>query len=154
MRPTDRPQSPAAKNPAVTPSAAAAEAFRPPAASLPYAPGAAWIEERTRIAVSRNINVSGKLVFQEPVRIEGNFRGEVSSTDLVVISEEGAVNGRIRTPRILILGELQGDVIGAKSVVLGARSRVQGRIEAETLTVCEGARIEGDLIVGMPARSK
>ena len=154
MRPTDRPQSLAAKNTAITPSAAAAEAFRPPAASLPYAPGAAWIEERTRIAVSRNINVSGKLVFQEPVRIEGNFRGEVSSTDLVVISEEGAVNGRIRTPRILILGELQGDVIGAKSVVLGARSRVRGRIEAETLTVCEGARLECDLLVGMAPRSK
>ena len=137
----------------MTPSAGAAEAFRAPASSLPYEPGAAWIEERTRIAVSRNINVSGKLVFQEPVRIEGNFRGEVSSTDLVVISEEGAVNGRIRTPRILILGELHGDVIGAKSVVLGARSRVRGRIEAESLTVCEGARLECDLIVGVRPRT-
>src|SRR5271170_6162444 len=80
------------------------DAFRTPASALPLAPGQAWIEERTRVAVSRNINVSGKLVFQEPVRIEGSFRGEVSSIDLIVITEEGAVDGRIKTPRLLILG--------------------------------------------------
>jgi cytoskeletal protein CcmA (bactofilin family) len=149
MRPTDRPQPQDVKNAAMNPSAGPTDAFHPTAGSLPYVPGATWIEERTRLAVSRNINVSGKLVFQEPVRIEGNFRGEVSSGDLVVISEEGAVNGRIHAPRILILGELHGDVFGAKSVVLGARSHVKGRIEAETLTVCEGARLEGDLVVGV-----
>ena len=77
--------------------------FRAPASALPLAPGQAWIEERTRVAVSRNINVSGKLVFQEAVRIEGRFRGEVSSIDLVVICEGGAVDGRIKTPRLLVL---------------------------------------------------
>jgi cytoskeletal protein CcmA (bactofilin family) len=119
-----------------------------PVTALPLAPGQAWIEERTRVAVSRSINVSGKLVFQEPVRIEGNFRGEVSSSDLIVISEGGAVDGRVKSPRLLILGELKGDITGSKSVVLGPRSRVRGRIESESLTVCEGARLEGDLIVG------
>jgi cytoskeletal protein CcmA (bactofilin family) len=67
---------------------------------------------------------------------------------LVVISEGGAVDGRVKSPRLLILGELKGDITGSKSVVLGPRSRVRGRIESETLTVCEGARLEGDLIVG------
>src|ERR1700730_745965 len=98
------------------------DAFRGPVNALPLAPGQVWIEERTRVAVSRNINVSGKLVFQEAVRIEGNFRGEVSSSDLVVISEGGSVNGRLKSPRLLILGELQGDITGSKSVVLGPRS--------------------------------
>src|SRR5512135_1872766 len=78
--------------------------------AIPSMPGQAWVEERTRIAVARNINVSGRLVFQEPVRIEGNFRGEVTSSDLVVVSEHGRIEGRVRTPRLLILGELQGDV--------------------------------------------
>ena len=124
------------------------DAFRGPVNALPLAPGKAWIEERTRVAVSRNINVSGKLVFQEPVRIEGSFRGEVSSIDLIVITEEGAVDGRIKTPRLMVLGELRGDFIGSKSVVLGPRSRMKGRIEADRLTVCEGARYEGDVVVG------
>jgi cytoskeletal protein CcmA (bactofilin family) len=113
-------------------------------------PAQAWIEERTRVAVSRNINVSGRLVFQEPVRIEGRFRGEISSSEMVVISEGGSLAGRVRSPRLLILGDLQGDVESAKSVVIGPRARFTGKIETEGLTVCEGAYLEGDVRVIRP----
>jgi cytoskeletal protein CcmA (bactofilin family) len=109
---------------------------------------------RTRVAVARNINVSGRLVFQEPVRIEGNFRGEVSSSELVVISDHGTIEGRVRTPRLLVLGVLRGDITDSRLVVLGPRARVFGRIEADSLRVCEGALLEGDVRVprgGRPA---
>src|SRR5512135_854164 len=115
------------------------------AGGMPNAPGQAWIEERTRVAVGRGINVSGRLVFQEPVRIEGRFKGEVSSSELVVITEQASVEGRVRTPRVLILGELNGEIVGAKSAVLGPKARVKANIESESLTVCEGARLEGDI---------
>lgn len=120
-------------------------AFSSPAPLVPHTPGQAWVEERTRVAVSRNIKVSGRLIFQEPVRVEGNLRGDISSSELVVISEGGMVDGRVRTPRVLVLGELQGDIVGSKSVVIGPRARVEGTIEAESLTVCEGAHFEGDV---------
>jgi cytoskeletal protein CcmA (bactofilin family) len=118
-----------------------------PTLTIPQLPGAAWVEERTRVAVARSVNVSGRLVFQEPVRIEGNFHGEVSSSELVVISDHGTIEGRVRSPRLLVLGELRGDVIGSRLVVLGPRARVFGRIEADSLRVCEGALIEGDVRV-------
>ncbi len=134
------------KEPAPTRAASGPEpSIRELAALLPHTPGQAWIEERTRVAVGRGINVSGRLVFQEPVRIEGRFRGEVSSSELVVISEQASVEGKVRTLRVLILGELTGDVVGAKSAVLGPRARVTGNIECEALTVCEGAKLEGDV---------
>lgn len=122
-----------------------------PSAGIPRAPGQAWVEERTRVAVGRNITVSGRLVFQEPVRIEGCFRGEVTSVDLVVIASEAVVEGRVRAPRLLILGELRGDVTGAVRIVIGPCARVYGRIEADHLTICEGARLNGD--VHMPRRA-
>jgi cytoskeletal protein CcmA (bactofilin family) len=115
--------------------------------AIPLMPGAAWVEERTRVAVARNINVSGRLVFQEPVRIEGNFRGEVSSSELVVISDHGTIEGRVRSPRLLVLGELRGDITDSRLVVLGPRARVFGRIEADSLRVCEGALLEGEVRV-------
>ena len=116
-------------------------------AMVPNPPAQAWIEERTRVAVSRGINVSGRLVFQEPVRIEGRFRGEISSGELVVISEQALLDGRVRSPRLLILGEMQGEVVSAKSVVIGPRARFTGKLETETLTVCEGAYLEGEIRV-------
>jgi cytoskeletal protein CcmA (bactofilin family) len=110
---------------------------------IPYDAGAAWAEERTRLAVGRNINVSGKLIFNEPVRIEGSFRGEVRSVELVVIGEDGMVEGKVCAPRLLVMGELRGDVIGCERIVLGTRAKVFGNIEARNLTIREGAYFEG-----------
>jgi cytoskeletal protein CcmA (bactofilin family) len=112
-------------------------------AQIPNQPAASWVEERTRVAVGRNINVAGRLIFHEPVRIEGRFRGEVSSAELVVIAEEGMIEGKVRAPRLLIMGELRGDVEGTRRVVLGPRARVHGNIETESLTICEGAQLWG-----------
>src|SRR5579862_7235247 len=92
----------------------AADFAAQPTTAIPPMPGAAWVEERTRVAVARNINVSGRLVFQEPVRIEGSLRGDITDSRLVV---------------------------------LGPRARVFGRIEADSLRVCEGALLEGDVRV-------
>jgi cytoskeletal protein CcmA (bactofilin family) len=120
---------------------------------IPNEPAAAWVEERTRVAVGRNINVAGRLIFHEPVRIEGRFRGEVSSAELVVISEEGMIEGKVRAPRLLIMGELRGDVEGTRRVVLGPRARVHGNIEAESLTICEGAQLWGHVRMTRDAKS-
>jgi cytoskeletal protein CcmA (bactofilin family) len=107
-----------------------------------------WVEERARIAVDRNVRVAGHLVFQEAIRIDGHFRGEVSSSELVVISEDGSVGGRIRSPRLVVLGELEGDITASKSVILGPRSRFKGKIEADNVTICEGAYLNADLRIG------
>jgi cytoskeletal protein CcmA (bactofilin family) len=108
----------------------------------------AWIEERARIAVNRNVKVAGRLVFQEPIRIDGHFRGEVSSSELVIISENGSVGGLVRSPRLVVLGALDGDITAAKSVVLGPHSRFTGKIEADNLTIYEGASLNADLRIG------
>jgi cytoskeletal protein CcmA (bactofilin family) len=110
---------------------------------IPYDAGAAWAEERTRVAVGHNVNVSGKLIFNEPVRIEGRFRGEVRSVELVVIGEDGMVEGKVCAPRLLVMGELRGDVVGCDRIVLGTRAKVFGNIEARNLTIREGAYFEG-----------
>lgn len=113
--------------------------------STPRAPINAWVDERARVAVGRNTNVSGRLIFQEAVRIDGNFRGEVSSVELVVVSADASIEGRVRAPRLLILGELRGDVEDAIRVVLGPAARVTGRIHANSITICEGAVFNGDV---------
>jgi cytoskeletal protein CcmA (bactofilin family) len=120
---------------------------------IPFDANAAWAEARTRVAVGRNVNVSGKLIFNEPVRIEGRFRGEVRSVDLVVIGEEGMVEGKISAPRLLIMGELRGDVAGCDRIVLGTRAKVFGNIETRNLTVREGAYLDASIhMIGVSDR--
>jgi len=105
----------------------------------------AWAESRTRVAVGRNVNVSGKLIFHEPIRIEGRFRGEVRSVELVVVGEEGMIEGKVFAPRLLIMGELRGDLVGCERLVLGPRAKVFGNIETQNLIVAEGAYLDGNV---------
>jgi cytoskeletal protein CcmA (bactofilin family) len=86
--------------------------------------------------------VSGKLIFHEPVRIEGRFKGEVRSIDLVVIGEDGMVEGKVFAPRLLVMGELRGDVVGCDRVVFGPRAKFFGNIETRNLAVSEGAYLD------------
>jgi cytoskeletal protein CcmA (bactofilin family) len=110
-----------------------------------------WGDQRARVAVGRNVNISGKLIFHEPVRIEGHFRGEVRSSELVVVAEEAVIDGAVRAPRLLILGELRGDVVGCDHVVIGPHARVRGNIETRNMSVSEGAWIEGHIKMTGPA---
>lgn len=116
-----------------------------PTPQVPRPAMQAWVDERTRVAVGRNTNIAGKLIFQEPVRIEGKFRGEVSSVELLVVTAEATIEGKVRAPRLLILGELRGDVIGAAQVVLGPAAKVNGLIQASSLIICEGAQFNGQV---------
>jgi cytoskeletal protein CcmA (bactofilin family) len=112
---------------------------------IPQDAGATWAEARTRVAVGRNVNVSGKLIFHEPVRIDGRFRGEVRSIELVVVGEEGMIEGKVFAPRLLVMGELRGDVVGCDRLVLGPRARFMGNIETRNLTIAEGAYVDGNV---------
>jgi len=122
-----------------------------PRAQIPAGPGPShvspeqWVQERTRVAVGRGVNVSGKLIFHEPVRIEGYFKGEVSSVELVVVAEEATVEGRVKAAKLVILGELRGEVTMANQVVLGPRARVNGNIDTKSLAVAEGAYLQGNV---------
>lgn len=108
-------------------------------------PQVGWEKERTRVAVGQGVNVSGKLIFNEPVRIEGTFRGEVTSSSLVVIAETGTVEGRMKATKLVVLGEMRGDIVDASRAYLGAHARVFGDITTDNLTVCEGAYFSGNV---------
>lgn len=103
-----------------------------------------WASERTRVAVGPNTNISGKLIFQEPVRIEGTFKGEVTSSELVVIAPGARIiDGRVRAARLVVLGQLLGDVLEAERVVLGPKAIVNGDICTAYLTIQDGAVFNG-----------
>ncbi len=55
------------------------------------------------------------------------------------------IEGKVYAPRLLIMGELRGDVVGCERVVLGPRAKFFGNIDTRSLTVAEGAYFEGNV---------
>jgi cytoskeletal protein CcmA (bactofilin family) len=88
--------------------------------------------------------VSGKLAFMTPTRIDGKLRGEVRASDLLVISEGGQLHGTIWPTTLVVAGEVRGQILGAERVEIQPGGRVIGTIETKVLVIPEGAFFEGD----------
>jgi cytoskeletal protein CcmA (bactofilin family) len=127
------------------PARPASEPDAPPADFLASAPP-------QRAMLSKESEVSGKLSFSGPTRIDGRLRGEVRGDDMLVIGEAGYVNGTIRATTLLVLGRVEGDV-GAERVEVGPRGALRGSIETRALVVHEGAEFDGECRVAPPARA-
>lgn len=85
----------------------------------------------------------GKLSFIGTVRVEGSLKGEIFAKDILIIGDNGRVEGDIDVDTIIISGLVRGTIRAAKRVELAYPGRVYGTIETPIFTIQEGAIFEG-----------
>jgi cytoskeletal protein CcmA (bactofilin family) len=108
--------------------------------------GSAW--QDVRVSLGPDAEVTGKLSFATPTRIEGKLRGEIRATDLLVIGAQAVIHATVRAQKLVVLGEIRGQVQGASRVEICAGGRLFGDIETQCLVVQEGATFEGQSRMG------
>jgi cytoskeletal protein CcmA (bactofilin family) len=96
--------------------------------------------------------VSGKLSFSTPTRIEGRLRGEVRASDLLIIAPSGSLVGTVWPTSLIVAGEIRGQILGAERVEIQPGGRVVGMIETKALVIPEGATFEGDCYMQAESR--
>ena len=52
--------------------------------------------------------------------LNGRFKGEISTTDTLIIGDKGVMNGDVRAGQVLISGEVVGNVVGGAAATAGA----------------------------------
>ena len=101
----------------------------------------AW--QDVRVSLGPDAEVTGKLSFATPTRIEGKLKGELRASDLLVIGPQAVVQANVQAEKLVVLGEVRGQVQGASRVEICAGGRLFGDIETKCLVVQEGATFEG-----------
>jgi cytoskeletal protein CcmA (bactofilin family) len=88
---------------------------------------------------------SGEVSFKSMLRIDGNFSGNVNSSDGTLIVSAGAklTKANINVAVAKINGTVEGDIHVSKELVLGRTASVTGQVYAPALTVEEGAMFNG-----------
>src|SRR6185369_16461687 len=113
---------------------------KPVTARAPEAGLIGWREIRTFL--DPGTQVSGKLNFSTPTRIEGRLRGEVRANDLLGVAEGGSLHGTVWARTLIVAGEVRGQILGADKVEVQPGGRVYGLIEARVLVLPPGAIVE------------
>lgn len=87
--------------------------------------------------------IEGKSSFSGTALLNGRFRGEVLSSDTLIIGERAVINATVRAATLIVNGEVTGKVEATGRVELRASARVFGDVEAPVIVIDEGAFLQG-----------
>ena len=93
--------------------------------------------------LGRGASFEGKLTFEGTVRVDGRFKGEVFSDDVLVIGEGAVVEAEIDIGEIIIQGTVIGNIKAKRSIEIHAPGRVKGDVHTPSLQIDKGVMFEG-----------
>lgn len=95
----------------------------------------------TPTILARDLKIEGQIHSAGLIEIEGNIKGVLNGNS-VILREEGYFEGTIIAESLSIRGKFEG-TIKAKNISISSKARVHGEIEYDSLSVEDGASIDG-----------
>ena len=77
--------------------------------------------------------------------VQGNIAAQPGKDALLRIVGKGRVEGEIRVPRVIINGEVQGNVYATRHLELAPKSRIEGNVFYAMVEMTAGAEVNGSL---------
>jgi cytoskeletal protein CcmA (bactofilin family) len=93
--------------------------------------------------LSPDMEFSGTLHFEKPFLIRGKVSGEINATALLVIDENAVVNANINAQRVLIRGQVKGDVTAVQKVEVTLTGKLAGDVVAPEIFMETGCVFNG-----------
>jgi cytoskeletal protein CcmA (bactofilin family) len=98
--------------------------------------------------IAPDIAIEGKIEGSGHVRIAGRFKGDVDVRGDLTIENGAHVTGSVRAEKVVISGELVGNIEAAAHVELMQSGSLTGDLKAATLSVAAGSRMRGQADFG------
>ena len=91
----------------------------------------------------------GKLAFNEIVRLDGSFRGEVTSHDTLIVGEGADLQADVQVGTLILSGRFKGNIKAKIRVELRTPAQVDGTIETPALSVEDGVSLNGTITMNL-----
>ncbi|HTA65774.1 MAG TPA: polymer-forming cytoskeletal protein [Xanthomonadaceae bacterium] len=99
--------------------------------------------------IAANLFIEGKIQGAGDVRIAGQFKGDVDVQGDLTIEVGARLTGQVRAGKVVIAGELDGNVTWAARVDVLNTGVVVGDLRTGSLTVAAGSKMRGQIEVGV-----
>jgi len=104
--------------------------------------------------IGAGTTIEGTLSYTGGLRIDGCVKGDVRNGSgdpgMVVISEQGSVEGEVHATRLVVSGKVVGPLYVSDVLELQPKARVNGDVHYKALEMHHGAVVEGRLIHDIP----
>ena len=135
----------------------AAQSSPPPATGSPAQPepaqtkypssGAPLATESARIGPG--LVIEGEIHGDEDLILDGRIRGSISlGLHQLLIGEAGSAQADVSARKVIVFGEVVGDIQASETVELRRTAKVRGNIRTANLRIEEGATLDGRIEMG------
>jgi len=101
------------------------------------------------VLLAEGTEFAGLLALDGPARIDGRLRGEVIGSGPLFIGPRASVEARVETDELVVAGVIAGDVRASRRIALAGTARVRGELSTPSLSLAEGALLEGRCTAGL-----
>lgn len=98
--------------------------------------------------LDKGARCEGTLTFEDVFRIDGTFKGTITSDHELVVGDTGSVEGDLRVGRLSVSGRVKGVVHARERIEVHAGASVMAELHTPSLVVEEGATIQGPVETG------
>ena len=96
--------------------------------------------------------LSGDLSFSGTLHLNGNVRGSISTTGVLIIGEHATVEADIKAGEVQIYGTVIGIVECERRVEICETGRLRGDVRTQKLIINEGGSFEGTSLSATPEK--
>jgi cytoskeletal protein CcmA (bactofilin family) len=101
--------------------------------------------------IDEGSEMEGRYTFRGTVMLNGRFKGEISSEDTLIIGERAVIVADIRVGRVVVNGQVTGNLRALERIDLRRTARVCGDVEAPVVVLEEGVLFEGHCRMARPS---
>ncbi|MGY0556557.1 MULTISPECIES: bactofilin family protein [unclassified Lysobacter] len=138
------PPAPVQSVPTPTPEAAR---FDAPSTREVAAPGRNESSMKESL-IAADLTIEGKIEGTGHVRIAGKFNGDVNVQGNLTIETGAKLTGGVRAQKVIVAGELEGNIESAQRVEVLESGALIGDVKAGSLIVAAGSRMRGQVEFG------
>lgn len=98
--------------------------------------------------LGRGTRFQGKLHFEGRVRVDGEFKGEIRTEDVLIVGDGAEIEAEIEAGTVIIRGgTVTGTVRARTSIELYVPARVNGTLHAPEIFMDKGVQFSGSCTI-------
>jgi cytoskeletal protein CcmA (bactofilin family) len=114
--------------------------------------GKKTVSEEFNGFLAQGTSVSGDLSFSGTLHLNGNVRGSITTTGVLIIGEHATVEADIKAGEVQIYGTVIGIVECERRVEICETGRLRGDVRTQKLIIMEGGSFEGTSLSATPEK--
>ena len=105
-------------------------------------------ERHLNALLGKGATYEGDLSFEGRVRVDGVFRGQIYTDDVLEVGESGRIEGDVDAEDLIVAGRIEGKVRVRGLLTVEATGCIQGDLDAVRMLTREGAKLRATVLVG------